>query len=88
MERSTADTKERSPVSHHVESSRPSITTVSLQTIWSDSGCGRHSLTHVTRGDLYGVTVEIVGKTTLISESNILQLCFRTVRRYQDATNE
>ena len=31
MERSTAGTKERSPVSHLVESSRPSLTTVSLR---------------------------------------------------------
>ena len=31
MERSTADTKERSPVSHLAESSRPSLTTVSLE---------------------------------------------------------
>ena len=33
MERSTADTKERSPVSHLVESLRPSLTTVSLEVL-------------------------------------------------------
>ena len=31
MERSTADTKERSPGSHLVESSGPSLTTVSVE---------------------------------------------------------